>query len=455
MTDTIASRIDEYLEREQDRYIDLVAKLCAQPSVSATGEGVEECAALMGEVLSEHGYRVSHHPTANNHFLIGRVDGVSQRTLMFYNHYDVQPAEPFELWDSPPFEPTIRDGALYARGSKDDKGEFVARLAAADAVRHAHGGKLPSGVVFALDGAEESSSPDIVEFVQDNLEALAADAAIWEEGGTDRDGRPINRLGVRGILYVELHVTALAMDAHSGGAHALPNAAWRLTWALQSLKGMDERVLIPGFYDDVLDPSLADIELLTQMPDVEEAMRAHYAIDAFISDLTGDEFRQAVFNPTCNIAGITTGYQGAGPKTVIPAKASCKIDFRLVPDQSPEDILAKLRAHLDANGFEDVEVVRLGQMWPAKCDANDPFVKLTSRTGIEVYGQPPIINPLGGGSSPIYAFAMPLGDISVVRAGVGYWGNRTHSPNEHMRISDFTLAAKHIGRILNGFADLE
>ncbi|MEW5717674.1 MAG: M20/M25/M40 family metallo-hydrolase, partial [Chloroflexota bacterium] len=163
---------------------------------------------------------------------------------------------------------------------------------------------------------------------------------------------------------------------------------------------------------------------------------------------------RAVFQPTCNIAGITTGYQGKGMKTVTPAHASAKIDFRLVPDQDPKDIFAKLRAHLDAAGFADVTLTWLGAMWPYKASTDDPFIALTARTAEAVYQLSYEIEPIGGGSSPMYAFAAPLGGIPIVTAGVGYADNRTHSPNEHVRFGDFLNASRHIARIIDGFADL-
>jgi acetylornithine deacetylase/succinyl-diaminopimelate desuccinylase-like protein len=283
---------------------------------------------------------------------------------------------------------------------------------------------------------------------------LHCQGAIWEQGYIDPSGRPLNAVGVRGILAVEIAVEPMSTDAHSGGAHALPNAAWRLNRVLSSLKGPDERVRIPGFYEDAKPPSTADLHFLDEMPDHEAMMRTQYGVRHFVGEASGKELNRAVFEPTCNIQGITAGYQGQGTKTVIPARASAKIDFRLVPDQDPDDIFAKLRTHLDAEGFGDVQLSRLGAMWPAKTDPDHPLVQLTSRTGEEVYGQPSLINPLVGGSTPIYAFAKPLGGIPVIRAGVGHTGCNTHAPDEHVLIENFHNAARHIARILDGFAQL-
>jgi acetylornithine deacetylase/succinyl-diaminopimelate desuccinylase-like protein len=447
-------KIDAFLQEHLPAYIAETVRLCAQPSVSARGEGIAACAELVAQVLAEHGLQVRTILTAGNPVVVGQAAGKSPRTLLCYNHYDVQPPEPLELWTTPPFQPTIRDGALYARGVADDKGELVSRLAAIDAVRAAYGGELPCGVTVVVEGEEEIGSPHIAQFVQENLGLLRSQGAIWEVGGVDPDGRPVLALGVRGILSVELSVEVMAVDAHSGNAHAFPNAAWRLLWALASLKGPDERIRIAGFYDQALPPTELDRQLLDQMPVHEDLLRREYGIRKFVRGVRGKDINRAVFEPTCNICGLTAGYQGPGTKTVIPARASAKVDFRLVPGQDPDDILARLRAHLDREGFRDVAVARLGAMWPAKTPAEDPFVVLTARTGKEVYGKPCLLDPLEGGSSPIYAFAGPLGNIPVVLAGVGYWGSRAHAPDEHIRLADFVTGTRHVARILEGFAGL-
>jgi acetylornithine deacetylase/succinyl-diaminopimelate desuccinylase-like protein len=448
-----ASAIDQYLDAHQDELLTEVAQLCAQPSVSARGEGTHECAGLIAGVLDRHGFKTQRVETPGNPIVVGHAGGRSPRTMLFYNHYDVQPPEPLELWTSPPFQPTLRAGALYARGAKDDKGEFVARVAAVDAVREAHGGQLPCGVIFVVEGEEEIGSPHIAEFVRTHKDQLRCHGAVWEEGGLAASGHPETTLGRRGILGVELEARTMSRDAHSGAAHLLPNAAWRLHRALATLKGPDERILIRGFYDDAAPPSPRDLAMLASLPDEETHLRQTYAVQQFVGGVSGAAFTQAIYQPTCNIAGITTGYQGPGLKTVIPSQASVKIDFRLVPWQDPEDILTKLRAHLDREGFTDVAVRKLGMMWPALISPDDPLVGLTARTAEQVYGMPAQIRPIGGGSSPIYAFSKPLG-IPVVTAGVGYAGNRTHAPDEHVRLNDFVNASRHIGRILDGFAEL-
>ncbi len=448
--------IDQFLQTHLNDYIKETSRLCAQPSISTTGLGIDECAELVVEILRQHGLETQIFKTPTYPIIVGRAKGQSERTLLFYNHYDVQPVDPLDLWTTPPFEPTVREGKLFARGAKDDKGELIARLAAVDAVRAAHDGVLPCGVTFIVEGEEEVGSPNIAEFVRDHLDLLKCDGAVWEEGNIDHEGYPTEFLGVRGVMCLELHVRTLTRDAHSGSAHALPNAAWRLVGALASLKDANERILIPGFYDDVRPPTKRDLELIDAMPSYEAFARSQYGVRQFVHGHTGKDIEYAVFEPTCNICGITAGYQDEGTKTVIPATALAKIDFRLVPHQDPDDILLKLRVHLDLNGFADVEIVQPeAPMYPYKTDAEQPLIELSLRTGEEVYGKRGYVEPLAGGSTPVYAFAQPLGNIAAICPGVGYWDNRAHSPDEHIRIEDFLNAARHIARIVEGFADLE
>ncbi len=235
----------------------------------------------------------------------------------------------------------------------------------------------------------------------------------------------------------------------------MPNAAWRLLRALSTLKDTNERILIPGFYDEAQPPTPLDVSLMDAMPADAEKSKAQYGAKELVNGVSGKEMNRAVFNPTCNIAGLTAGYQGEGLKTVIPAHASAKVDFRLVPWQNPDDIFTKLRAYLDAQSFADVAVKKVAAVWPYKAPADDPFVKLTAQAGEDAYGLPYQLTPTAGGTSPVYAFANPLGDIPVVSAGVGYgFNNRSHAPDEHVRLDDFLKASQHLARILEGFGEL-
>jgi acetylornithine deacetylase/succinyl-diaminopimelate desuccinylase-like protein len=446
------SKINAYLEKNLEKSIDELSRLCAQPSISAQNLGLTECAELTASMLRQRGFQAEVMTTTGAPVVYAERKGRSDKTLLFYNHYDVQPPEPLELWDSPPFEPTLRDGKLYARGVSDDKGHITSRLFAIDAILDAEG-ELPCNIKFVIEGEEETSSVSLAGYIKANRERLAADACVWEFGSVDHRGVPLQFLGLRGICYVELSVETASVDVHSGlGGSIFHNAAWRLVWALNSMKGPDEQIRIPGFYDNIVPPTKQDIELMDALPELNQEYRDRYGVKGFIKGLTGgvDLRVEEVFTPTCTICGLTSGYQGPGSKTVLPAKASAKVDFRLVPNQTPQQVLDGLRSHLDANGFEDVEITFLGGEPAARTDPSDPFVKLVVEAAAPVYGQPMQIVPMTGGSGPNHSFVHDLG-LPVVTAGIGYPGSKGHAPNENIRLDLYLLGAKHIARIIKEF----
>ena len=446
------TKFDSYLETHMDESIAELSRLVAQPSVGAQNLGMQECAALVAGMLRQRGFTTEVIPTGGAPVVFGERKGSSDKTLLFYCHYDVQPPEPLELWETPPFEPSLRDGKLFGRGVGDDKGHLVARLFAVDALLSTLG-ELPCTVKFIIEGEEETSSVHLHEYVRDNLERLKADGCIWEFGGVDHTETPVQYLGLRGICYVELSVETATTDVHSGlGGSIFPNAAWQLVWALASLKGPDERIRLPGFYDKVRKPSARDIELMAALPETCDFYKEQYGVKSFIKGLTGgvDLRVEEVFTPTCTICGLTSGYQGPGGKTVQPAKASAKVDFRLVPDQEPAEVVEQLRRHLDANGFSDMKVEQLGGEAPARTDPDDPFVRLVCDTAVEVYGVPMRILPMGGGSGPNAPFIHDLG-LPVATAGLGHPDGRGHAPNENIRLDLYLKHAKHMARLMTEF----
>ena len=278
---------DKYLETNLDISIAELSKLCAQPSVAAQNWGLDECANLVGDMLAARGFNVQVLPTGGAPVVFAERKGKSAKTLLFYNHYDVQPPEPLELWESPPFEPDLRDGKLFARGVSDDKGHITSRLYAIDALLDIDG-ELPCNIKFIIEGEEETSSIHLHDFVEENRELLAADACIWEFGGVDFRDVPMQYLGMRGICYVELSVETAKIDMHSGlGGTIMPNAAWRLVWALNSLKGPDERIRLPGHYDKVKPPSDRDRQLMAALPDPADEYKQRFGVDHFLNEISG------------------------------------------------------------------------------------------------------------------------------------------------------------------------
>ncbi|MBS1254032.1 MAG: Succinyl-diaminopimelate desuccinylase [Anaerolineales bacterium] len=443
----------QIIEERKEVYLDWLVKLCRQPSIAAQNVGMEETANLVEELLQEIGAETQQVPTEGHPVVYGEI-GAGEKTLSFYNHYDVQPPEPLDEWDSDPFAAEIRDGTLYARGVSDNKGNIAARLAAVDAYVRARG-SLPERVKFIIEGEEEIGSPHLDDFAQANQALIDADACIWEAGYTDPQGRPEVYLGVKGILYVELTAHKANVDLHSMWAPIVPNAAWHLLRALQTLKDHQERVLIDGFYDRVAEPSASDLEALRRMPFNEEGRRTQLGLDAFINDLTGQPLlRQHLFQPTCNICGIWSGYTGEGLKTVLPHEASVKLDFRLVPDQDPHELFDRLVKHLEREGFSDVEIKLLAAEHPARTPTDHPFARLVADTAQEVYEKEPVVYPITPGTGPMYALCQQFG-VPAVSIGVGNANSRNHAPNENIHLTDFYRGIAHLVTILDRFSAVE
>lgn len=444
-------RLRAVIEERQDTYLGWLLEACRQPSVAAQGTGMAEMASLCEALLRGIGAETRLLATAGYPVVYGEI-GAGEKTLSFYDHYDVQPPDPLDLWDSPPFEPAIREGTLYARGVADNKGNLVARIAAADAYRRALG-PLPLRLKFIFEGEEEIGSPNMHAFAEAHAATIAADACIWEAGYCDTRGRRQFSLGLKGILYVELRARCAAVDLHSSWAAIVPNAAWRLQRALSALKDAEEHILIQDFYARCVPPTAADMAALRALDFDEEGRRELYGLPQFVNGLSGDALlAQLSFQPTCNIAGLWSGYTGPGLKTVLPHEAACKIDFRLVPDQDPLELFAKLRATLDAAGFEDVEATLLAAEHPARTPIDHPFVQVVVEAARETYGHEPLVQPLSPGSGPMFPLCQNLG-IPAVSLGVGNEDSRNHAPNENIHLRDYWLGIEHIGAIIDRFGN--
>jgi acetylornithine deacetylase/succinyl-diaminopimelate desuccinylase-like protein len=448
--------MDDVLAYIEDHLEGTIARLqafCRQPSIAAQGVGMADMAEMVRSTLERAGARTELAPTDGYPVVVGRFPGAGSRTLMFYNHYDVQPPEPLELWDSPPFAADIRDGHLYARGVADNKGNLVARLAAVEAWLAVRG-ELPLNVLFVVEGEEEIGSPHLGQFAADNRDRLQADGCIWESGYKDTKGRLAILLGVKGILAVDLRVRTIARDLHSASAATVESPAWRLIWALNSLKGRDERIRIPGFYDDVHPPDARDRAMLAAWDYDEAGQLAEISADRFVLGLSGEALKEKLlFLPTCNVCGFHTGYGGPGVKTVLPAEATAKLDFRLVPNQDPYDLLQKLRAHLDAEGFSDVEIHAEGPEFPARTDPDDPLVDAVVTAARRAYGGEPVVMPLMAATGPMYELCQRWA-LPAAGAGIGWAGSRGHSPNENIRLADLKQGIQHIALIMEEFSML-
>jgi len=443
-----------YIDAHQDKFIEDLRGLLRQPSISAQGIGIVETAALVEQRFRDLGANVRQIELPGGHPVVyAEFDGESDRTLGFYNHYDVQPPEPLDQWESDPWAGEIRDGRIWARGVADNKGNLSTRLAAIEAWQETRG-KLPIKLKFIVEGEEEIGSPHLMDFAKAHPELCQADAFIWESGGRGIDGRPTIQLGLKGICYVELRAKGARLDWHSSVATTVPNPAWRLVWALRSLKDLNEHVLIPGFYDDVIAPTEAEMLVLADIPNTEEARLQNLGIDAFLGGRTGVELNAwDYFQPTCTISGFDSGYHEAGMKTVLPATATAKLDMRLVANQDPFVIYDLLRKHLDDHGFTDIETEPLAQQYPARTPLDAPIAQVVADAYRDLYGVEPVFIPTSLGSGPLYQLCAQFG-IEAATSGAGHARSQAHAPNENIYVEDFVTTIKHVVQIIERFAAL-
>jgi acetylornithine deacetylase/succinyl-diaminopimelate desuccinylase-like protein len=438
----------------EERFRDTLARFVAIPSVGAEGRGQSEMADALAAELRDLDLTVEVHETAGAPVVFAerRVPGAP--SVLFYNHYDVQPADPLELWESDPFTLSERDGMLFGRGASDDKGQLVSRLVALRWLRERHG-ELPFGVVFVVEGEEEIGSPNMSAYVEERRERLAADVGVWEFGGVDAHDRPTLTCGLKGIVSLDLALRTAAYDQHSMMGPVVQNAAWRMAAAVASLRDADGHVLVDGFYDRVRPPTESEARYVESAPSDDDAIATRLGVRRFLGDAAGAEFqRRLQLEPTLNVNGIHSGYGGPGTKTVLPVEAIAKLDLRLVPDQHPDEIVEQLRSHLVRHGFDDV-VVRMNEVaeWPARVDPDSPWLEHARAALEEVYGVPPVVIVSSGGSGPLHPFVETLA-LPIAMIGVSYPGSRVHSPNEHLRWQDVHAGTYATVRLLERWAGL-
>jgi acetylornithine deacetylase/succinyl-diaminopimelate desuccinylase-like protein len=449
----VDKKFQDYVADNLDRFASEIMRLAAQPSVSARKEGIDECAKMVEGMVRETGATTK----------VLKLDGAaplvygelksskSPKTVLFYNHYDVQPEEPLELWKSPPFKPEIRDGRIYGRGVSDDKGELVSRLKIVESFLKT-AWDLPCGVKFCFEGEEETGSVHLDEYVSKNSDLFKADAVVWEYGTLDLEGRPMVSLGVKGMIYLEFVLKSLSQDAHSSYAAALPSAPWRLVRLLSMLKDEEDRILVPGWYDGVKPLSEDELSVLEQMPFDSEEFKKNYGAKELLGGMTNSQAKKAlVQRPTGNIAGIWAGYEGPGSKTVLPKEIHAKMDFRLVPDQDPKDLWDRLRKFLDDKGFKDVEM-QLESMEPAaRTPYTHPFAQSALGAAESVYGKKPVIELGSPGTGPLYIFtrrySMPSVDI-----GISAMDGGIHAPNENIKLENLKNGMLWIAETMERFS---
>jgi acetylornithine deacetylase/succinyl-diaminopimelate desuccinylase-like protein len=442
------------VDGKKDYLLGELVEFLRMPSISARkGEsgGFRECADWVAAKLREAGAKARIMQT-DGHPVIYAEAGEGPRTLLSYGHYDVQPPEPLELWESEPFEPTVRDGSLYARGVADDKGDVLARIQALRLYQEEHG-PLPFKLKFLIEGEEEVGSPSLAPFVRANAELLSADACLWEAAWKDEAGRPLIFCGTKGMAYVELRARGPSHDLHSMYGGIAPNPAWRLVQALRTIKDENGEITLDGLDELAEDPSEKDLEAIGRIPFDAEALKTSWGVDAFDRDLSGEEaLREMLLRPTANIAGIMSGYTGPGSKTIVPSEAFVKIDFRLVAGQSPGPVVERLRSHLKKRGFGDIEVVEMHGVEVAKTPIDSPLVRAAVETWQSLGHEDAVVYPTVGGSGPTSLIAAELGIPTVMTGAVANVDSRFHSPNEWVRLDDYFETIGYFARFFEKFA---
>jgi acetylornithine deacetylase/succinyl-diaminopimelate desuccinylase-like protein len=450
--------IYRWIEAHRDEAVAELQELLRQPSISAQKVGLTDCAELLKRQMQAAGIADAHlEPVEGGPPIVYGTKAAGDpdaKTLLCYGHYDVQPPEPLEGWESPPFEAAIRDGVIYARGATDDKSGVLAFVRAAQAYTEVRNGP-PVNLIFLFEGEEEVGSPHLEEWVLNHTELCQCDASVGLDGGVNSSTyKPEIHLGIKAILAVELRVKTHGTDFWSGRAQLMKaqSAPWRLVHCLSSIFDADGRILIDGWYDDLIPPDDEDLHYLRQelASFDREKLREQYGLTRdfpFDDDL---ELLKAIhYGASCNIDGLVAGYTGDGSKTIVPQEAAAKLDFRCPPNLEPADQLEKLRAHLDKSGFEDVEViVHTARPNPYKTPVREAISQSIIHAAERVWGEVPIV--MGVSTQGIIMIHVPH---PAVLSGFGAPDCNLHAPNENMPIERYVQGMKYAATIFQEFAD--
>ena len=442
-----------YVDQHFDRMIGELQEFCAIRSVADDRLGITGASDWVRNKLLALRADTQVHPIpGGNPLIYGRLAGGVPQTVLFYNHYDVVPEGPIHEWRHIPFRPTVEGDKIYARGVSDNKGGLTSRLHAIETVLAVRG-SLPCGVKFLVEGDEEVGSPSMKQFSllhrEEFRNMLDAELCIWENGRKDADGHPWARFGVRATCTVDLSVTTANKDAHARTGAELLNAAWRLVWALASLKDAKDRILIDGFYDDVQPTTGEDLEVLNAFPLDEEAYLQRMGLDSFLNHLTGLELKERIYmKPTLNICGVESGEPHQGMRSIVPHTARARVTFLMVPNQRAETVLERLKLHLERHGFGDVKVSSRSEGAPVRTPVTSPYRGVIQRAAARVYEKPLVTEITQVGSGPGYLLRDVNPDLPIIGIGPANTGSSHHGPDENLSLTDYKQAVKHVIALL-------
>ena len=452
----------EFVSLNESRLLNELLEFLRIPSVSTLPEhkgDVAKAAQFVAASLKDAGMenveviQTDRHPLVYGDWL--HAEGAP--TVLCYGHYDVQPPDPLELWESPPFEPSIRNGNIYARGSCDDKGQMYMHVKAVEALRQQYDGKLPINVKFLIEGEEEVGGESISKYVPAHKDKLKADVALVSDTEMFADGVPTLCVGLRGLMYLEIEAKGPARDLHSGMyGGAAPNAVYGLIELLAKAKDADGHILIPGLYDDVEAPDAKELESWERLPFTEaEFLQTGVGATALTGEPDQSVLARIWARPTFEVHGIAGGFTGAGSKTVIPAKALAKVSIRMVPKQDPEKVLASLTRWVSANTPKGIQTsVRLLGASPAVLvNPNHPAIDVAAKAMTELLQKPTVFTRSGGSIPIVGEFFTHLG-IPTILMGFGLPDDGLHSPNEKYRISNYYLGIQTIAHFLDVYGKI-
>jgi acetylornithine deacetylase/succinyl-diaminopimelate desuccinylase-like protein len=440
----MSASTDQFVTENQDRLLEELKEFLRIPSISTLPENkddVTRAAEFVAEKLRAAGIENVEVIQTDRHPLIygDWLHAPGKPTVLCYGHYDVQPADPLELWQTPPFEPIVRDGNIYARGSADDKGQMYTHIKAIEALR-AINGTLPLNVKFLIEGEEEVGGVSITKYVEENPEKLKADVALVSDTSMYAPGMPTLNVGLRGLVYMEVEATGPFRDLHSGVyGGAAPNPIFGLIELLGTVKNSKGKVKVDGFYDEVEQPSPAELESWARLPFSETQFLME---EVGSTKLTGEKnftvLERTWSRPTFEVHGIAGGFTGAGSKTVIPSKAVAKCSFRLVPSQNPDKIVAAFREHVKKNRPRGVKVeVRvLGASPGLMVNTDHPAIQVAAQAMEDIFGQPTVFTRSGGSIPIVGDFAKHVG-IPTILMGFGLPDDGLHSPNEKYSLGNY------------------
>ncbi len=444
------TRFDRYVDRHARTFAERLQILCRMPSVAARGTGMRATAEAVEQMMQRVGIGTRSFRIGNGYPIIYGECGSGPHTYLIYGHYDVQPVGHLTDWSVGPFAASILDGKLYARGAANSKGDLLARLAAVESYQKTFG-KLPASFRFIVEGEDGLASPSLYRFSSEHAELLQAEGCLWDEGYRDTKERPVISLGFKGITFLELRVHGARSDLHSKWGTIVPNPAWRLVQALSTITSPKGVITIDGFSSHLAPVTPDDLAALKAIELDEEGLKREFRIAGWVRSMKGAELvKEHIFGPTCTICGIQTGHTEAGPKTVLPGSAMARLDFRLVPDLTPDLVVKLLRDHLHVRGFKDIEVIELGSAPLAKSPATSRVARAAIESALEVYGVPPIVYPMDPSSGPVgVVCGASVPSAPVASFGTSYAGSNPHGPDEHIRLDDFLQSIKFIGRVIH------